>query len=187
MDTFAHGLWAGALAKGLNKRGEKHRRLNVWATALWGIFPDIFAFGLPFIFVVWSVVFGGASFADFGGHPPVAEPMSGDTLAVFQLSNAFYNVSHSLVVFAVVFFSVWVHFKEFRLELLGWFVHILIDIPTHTYAFFPTPVFWPIFDWKFDGFSWGQPWFMILNYTLLLLAYGFLLTKRTKLGIDKKA
>jgi len=186
MDIFSHGLWAGAAAKGLNKRGDGHRRLNVWATALWGVFPDLFAFGLPFIFIVWSVAFGGSSFSDFGGHSRIAEPMSADTLAVFQFSNALYNVSHSLIVFAAVFFSVWVHFKEFRLELLGWLVHILMDVPTHTYEFYPTPVFWPLFDWKFDGFSWGQPWFMVLNFTLLIIVYGVLLTKRGKGEIDKK-
>lgn len=177
MDTFSHGLWAGALAKGLNKRKGK-RHVNVWATALWGIFPDIFAFGIPMFIIFWSVAFNGGHFADFGGRPPMVEPTGGDSLLVYQLSHVLYNMSHSLIVFGAVFFAVWVHFKQVRLELLGWLLHILMDIPTHSYAFFPTPVFWPLLDWKFDGFSWGQPWFMVFNYSLLLLAYALLSRKR---------
>ena len=185
MDTFSHGLWAGALAKGLNQR-EGKRHVNVWATALWGVFPDIFAFGIPFVWILWSVVFGDASFSDFGGRPRLSEPTSGGAVVLYQFSHVLYNMSHSLIVFAGVFFAVWVHFKQARLELLGWLLHILMDVPTHTYAFFPTPVFWPILDWKFDGFSWSQPWFMVLNYSLLLLAYALLMKRGESKKFDKK-
>lgn len=180
MDTFSHGLWAGVLAKGINKAQDK-RRINIWATMLWGVFPDIFAFGFTFAWVIWSVAFDGHSFSDFGGQPAVVEPTSGDSVWLFQLSHVLYNVSHSLVIFSVVFFAVWAYFKQARLELLGWFLHIIMDVPTHTYAFFPTPVFWPIVDWKFDGMQWGQWWFILLNYTLLLFAYALLhVRRRTK-------
>jgi len=178
MDIFSHGLWAGAAAKALNKR-EGKPRINVWAMALWGAFPDLFAFGVPFVWIVWSVAFGGHQFSDFGGRPPIAEPTNPDTQWLFQLSHMLYNVSHSLFIFAVVFFVVWFLFKRARLELLGWLLHIIMDVPTHTYAFYPTPVFWPLFDWKFNGFSWGQPWFLVLNYSLLLLAYTLLSRRRS--------
>ncbi|MFZ2831983.1 MAG: hypothetical protein WAZ40_02425 [Minisyncoccia bacterium] len=177
MDIFAHALWAGAGAKGLNKRAGK-RRVNVWAMALWGVFPDLFAFSIPFIWIMGSIVFGGHHFADFGGRPPIAEPTNPDALALSNLSHVLYNVSHSLIIFSAVFIAVWVYFKQVRLELIGWLMHILMDVPTHTYAFFPTPVFWPIFDWKFNGISWGVTWFMVLNYSCLLLAYALLARKR---------
>lgn len=182
MDIFSHGLWAGVAAKGANKAQGK-RRINVWAAMLWGVFPDLFAFAIPFIFIVWSVAFGGHSFRDFGGQPAIAEPTSPDTQWLFQLSHVLYNVSHSLIIFAIVFFAVWIYFKQARLELLGWLLHIIMDVPTHTYAFFPTPVFWPLFGWKFNGIAWAQPWFLVLDYSLLLLAYA-LLSRRHK--IDKK-
>lgn len=177
MDIFSHGLWAGAAAKALNKR-EGKRHVNVWAMALWGIFPDLFAFAIPFVWIVWSVAFGGHQFGDFGGRPPIAEPTGGDSLWMFQLSHHLYNISHSIFIFAIVFLGVWAYFKQVRIELLGWLIHILMDVPTHSYAFFPTPIFWPFFGWEFDGISWGQPWFMVLNYSLILLAYVLLARKK---------
>lgn len=185
MDIFSHGLWAGVAGRAINK-SQKERRVNVWAMALWGMFPDLFAFAIPFIFIVWSVAFGGHSFGDFGGQPAIAEPTNPNAIWLFKLSHVLYNVSHSLIIFAIVFFAVWAYFKQARLELLGWLLHIIVDVPTHTYAFFPTPVFWPIFDWKFNGFSWGQPWFLVLDYSLLLLAYTFLSRRKNAKVFDKK-
>lgn len=179
MDVFSHGLWAGVAAKGVNKV-QKRRRVNIWAAVLWGAFPDLFAFTIPFIWIFWGVAFGGHSFADFGGRPPIAEPTSPDTRWLFQLSHVLYNMSHSVVIFAIVFFVVWVYFRQVRVELLGWLLHILMDVPTHTYAFFPTPVLWPIADWKFNGIHWGQWWFIVLNYSLLLLAYALLHQRHTR-------
>lgn len=184
MDIFSHGLWAGVAAKAVNK-AQKTRRVNVWAAMLWGVFPDLFAFTIPFGWIVWHVAFEGYSFADFGGRVATATPTNPDAQWLFQLSHVLYNVSHSLIIFAVVFFAVWVYFKQARLELLGWLLHIIMDVPTHTYAFFPTPVFWPLFGWKFNGISWAQPWFLVLDYSLLLFAYlwvrgAFRLTKKTK-------
>lgn len=177
MDTFSHGLWAGALAKGLNRRKGK-RHVNVWATALWGVFPDLLAFTIPFVWLMWGLVFGGLDLAQFSGHrPPLAEPAGQNSQWIFSLTSVLYNLGHSLIIFAGVFFTVWALFRRAPLELLGWLLHIIMDVPTHTYAFYPTPVFWPLLDWKFDGFSWGQPWFMILNYSLLLLAYALMSRK----------
>jgi hypothetical protein len=58
--------------------------------------------------------------------------------------------------------------------MLGWLVHILIDIPTHSYQFYPTPFLWPLSSWKFNGISWGQKWFMIANYSTIVIAYAAL-------------
>lgn len=178
MDIFSHGLWAGAAAKALNKRAGKPR-INVWVMALWGMFPDLLAFTIPFVWLIWGLIFGGLDFSQFSGHrPPLAEPAGTAASNIFALTSVLYNVGHSFIIFSVVFFAVWFLFKGPRLELLGWLLHIIMDVPTHTYAFYPTPVFWPLFDWKFNGFSWGQPWFMVLNYSLLLLAYTLLARKR---------
>lgn len=186
MDIFSHGLWAAAAAKGVNQAQDK-RRLNVWAAALWGVFPDLFAFSIPFIWLMWSLASGDTSFANFhGGRPPIDEPTGSNGVWVFQLSHALYNVSHSLIIFSVVFFGVWAYFKQARLELIGWLLHIIADVPTHTYAFFPTPVFWPLLDWKFNGFSWGQPWFLLLDYSLLLLAFAFLWKRQIRIKINNE-
>jgi hypothetical protein len=184
MDIFAHGLWAGAGAKALNKR-KNARKVNIWAMVLWGMFPDLFAFTIPFIWLLGGFVFGGFHLSQFSAyHPHVAEPTNASFFWPLQISNSLYNISHSLIIFSIVFLGVWAYFKQARLELLGWLLHILMDVPTHTYAFFPTPIFWPLFGWKFNGISWAVPWFMVLNYSLILLVYALLSRKKK---IDNKA
>jgi hypothetical protein len=57
------------------------------------------------------------------------------------------------------------------IEMLGWALHILIDIPTHSLRFFATPFLWPLSDYRFNGISWGNRWFMLANYTALAIVY----------------
>lgn len=167
MDIFAHGLWAGASYKALQRNSK--RPINVWMATFWGVIPDFFAFSLPFAFMLWSVVFGGMSLGDFRGHTRI-EPVA-HQFPLYDLTNSLYNLSHSLIIFFIVFGLVWAIRKIPLWELGGWFIHILIDIPTHSYQFFPTPFLWPLSNLKINGFSWGTPWFMILNYGSLAALY----------------
>ena len=50
---------------------------------------------------------------------------------------------------------------------LPWYSNILLDIPTHTLQFFPTPVFHPISDYGFDGTRWSDPVILVPNVILL--------------------
>jgi hypothetical protein len=60
--------------------------------------------------------------------------------------------------------------KKGPLISLGWALHILIDIPSHAATFYPTPFLFPISNYRFThGISWSNKWFMIINYSLLLL------------------
>jgi len=196
MDIFSHGLWAGAAAKAVNKKRES--KLKVWRAIAWGMFPDLFAFTPAFIGLFWLLATGQMSLADLPGRHGAGEPATGNSLPAFQLASHLYNFSHSIFVFAIVFCIVW--FVRSRLarrvngdlpsrslgeggpvwEMGGWLLHIIMDIPTHSYAFFPTPVFWPLFGWKFNGFSWATPWFLILDYGLLFLVYWLLREKKIK-------
>ena len=157
MDIFAHGLWAAAMATGA-KRIPGVRIRTGW-TALSGVFPDLFAFSLPAIQEFYLRFTGTASF-DHRGAPHHAE-------WVWQL----YQFSHSLLVFALVFSLVSLLARRPVLELLGWLLHILIDIPSHSLRFFPTPFLWPVSSYQFDGISWANRWFMLSNYSALALAY----------------
>ena len=183
MDIFSHGLWAGVAAKAVNKSsgiaGKIKRPLKVWHTVLWGVFPDLFAFALPFVWMFWNIIFGDLKFSDFP-RPETVEPAVRDTLPVFQIASGLYNISHSLIVFVLVFALIWFFLRRIPWEMSGWFLHVLIDIPTHSYKFYPTPFLWPISEWKFDGFSWGVPWFIILNYSAIILAYWFLRRRKSK-------
>ena len=103
MDIFSHGLWTGAAAKGLNRKIKKP--LNFWAAVWWGVFPDLFAFTIPFLGLFW-IGFHGVNLADIPG-PSAAEPPPQDTLWIFRLATSLYNVSHSAVIFLLVFAIVW--------------------------------------------------------------------------------
>jgi hypothetical protein len=164
MDIFAHALWTNALAR-LAKRkaakAEKYRRylLSIgWAT-FWGVFPDLFAFTVPFVIGIFGWISGNGFIY---GRDSIAS----------GLAPSLYNYSHSLVIWAVVFMVAWIISKRPRWELLGWALHILIDVPTHAANFYATPVLFPISNWKFlYGISWATPWFMIVNYSALFVTW----------------
>ena len=180
MDIFAHGLWAGAAYKAVNKKAKKP--LNVWLAGFWGIFPDLFAFTIGFTWLFGSIIFGDMSFADLP-RPEAVEPAPQDTLPIFRLTSLLYSMSHSAIVFLIVFGVVFLILRRPLWELGGWFIHILLDIPTHSYQFYPTPFLWPLSGWKFDGFSWGTWWFLIPNYIAIILVYLFLRKKKKTVAL----
>jgi len=153
MDFFAHGLWAGAIF---------NRSRHIWRAVFFGIMPDLFSFGiLTFIFFFTN----GFNRPDFSKTEPP------DPSLVPQYVHGLYNITHSLVVFFLVFILVSWLSKRFFWSMTAWALHILIDIPTHSYNFFPTPFLWPISSYKVDGISWGTPWFMVVNYSAIVITY----------------
>jgi hypothetical protein len=176
MDLLSHGLWAGAASKGVNLK--KPLQLNYWWAFWWGIFPDAFAFLVPTAWM-WIERMQGTPAYNWRERA-IAEPPADGGYPPIMLAESLYNLSHSIVIFAAVAGIIWFIRKRPPYILLGWPLHILADIPTHTYQFFPTPVFWPISSWKFSGFQWSTPWFMALNYGLLFLVYVYLWYRRKK-------
>jgi hypothetical protein len=154
VDIFAHGLWASAAARGTNRK--IRRRIRAGWAAFFGVFPDFFAFTIPFVTMLIQRLSGTPA----AGHPPRLE-------LAWQL----YQISHSLFVFSAAFGLVWLIRRRPVLEMLGWPLHILIDIPSHTLRFFPTPFLWPVSSYHFDGISWGNRWFMLVNYSAILAVY----------------
>ncbi len=188
MDFFSHGLWAGAAYKALNKSFQKNQKpknnkpkkpLNVWLAAFLGMLPDLFSFAFLFIWLAWALTFGGFNFSDLP-HPNNMEPAPHDTLTIFRLTSFLYEMSHSLIIFILVFGLIFLILKRPVWEMGGWLLHILIDIPTHSYQFYPTPFLWPISDWKFNGLSWATSWFLIINYAVIIIVYILLRNKDKK-------
>ncbi len=182
MDIFAHTLWTNAAARGANKLAEKKNKnfhLNVAWAAFWGVFPDLFAFSIPFAVRIISLLTGSTALSNFLQRPPVAEEGLHNSFTGFDLAHNLYQYSHSLVIWAVVFLIVWAFYKRPRYELLGWALHILIDIPSHALAFYPTPFLFPISDYRFPyGISWSNQWYMIINYSALVLVWGGIMWKK---------
>ena len=157
MDIVSHGLW-GALAFG------RKSRASFWLAFAIGLAPDLFSFGILWV----AAVLGLSPQPDFShGTPPES--------TIPPYVHHLYNVTHSFVLFLAVFALLWVLTKKPVWELGAWGLHVLVDIPTHSFAFFPTPFLWPLFDWKFDGWQWNQSAILIPNFTVLFLCYGWFL------------
>ena len=145
MDVLAHFLWINALF---------YKRKKAWLAGLFGVLPDVISFG-PFIILYFFM--DGVRF----GKPDYF-PNS------LQL---IYNLSHSLVIFTIVIFGIYFLTKKIYWYLFGWGLHILMDIPTHARDFFPTKFLYPLSNITFDGYSWGQKDFLIVNWSLLAVVY----------------
>ena len=153
MDIISHGLWGGLVA------GRKSKKI-FWTAFAIGLAPDLFSFGILF----GARILGLASGPDWGNGPP-------DPASIPQFVDVLYNITHSLVIFALVFGLVWFIRKKPFIPLFAWAIHILVDIFTHSTAFFPTPFLWPVSDFVINGMNWGQP--IIFFPNLALLAVGF--------------
>jgi len=173
MDVIAHGLWGGIIAKTANKHKLTKKPVKISWFIFWSILPDIFTFTFLVAWFLGSILLGFGTLANLP-HFQVSEPMPQDTYFVVQLTHWLYNFSHSLIIFLVVFAVVSLRKKGFAWVITGWLFHILIDIPTHSYKFFPTPFLWPLSNWKFDGISWSSPWFEVVNYLLIVVVYFWL-------------
>ncbi len=149
MDILSHGLWGGLL---LGKKSKK----DFWMAFAFGVGPDLFSFG---IFSALTIL-GLASGLDWSAGPP-------NPLLIPQYIFQLYNITHSLVVFGVVFGAVWLICKKPYWPMLAWLFHILLDVPTHTTNFFPTPFLWPFFEYRFNGISWSHPIIFFPNWIAL--------------------
>ncbi len=151
MDIFAHFLWTFALF---------FKRKDRWLAGLFGILPDVASFGPHFIlsFVAGTTIFGRPELSTIPG-------------SVFIL----YNLTHSLVVFALAVLIIYFITKKIYWFITGWGLHVLIDIPTHTKDFFPTPFLYPFPQPFINGIRWSDSTFMKINYGLLVIVYGILI------------
>lgn len=155
MDIVSHGLWGGIA---FGRRNWK----SFWLSFFFGIAPDLFSFGI-FTVGVWTGVAHGL---DWSSGPP-------DPRLVPSYVHSLYNVTHSLIIFLLVFGTVWLVRKKPLYELSAWGLHILVDIPTHSNAFFPTPFLWPVSSFHVSGIPWGHPSIFIPNVVLLLVLYSW--------------
>ena len=144
MDTFAHAFWSYIIF---------HQSEYVWLAVLFGVLPDLLS---------WTVFMFYPKKKGFNWKKPNFNLVP---KWVFTL----YGITHSFFVMAAVFLVVLLIFKTIPIYLFAWTIHVLIDIPTHTRDFLPTPFLWPFSKYAFPGISWGTKRFMIINYSLILL------------------
>ena len=160
MDFISHALWGGI------SLGRKNRRAYLLAVGI-SLLPDILTEGLFSILYLLNI--GGMPGWE-NGHPNITDyPLWAQYL---------YDITHSFVIFALIFALFWIIIKRPLWVLAAWGLHILIDIPMHTLALFPTPFLWPISDIRINGLDWSNPFILATNIILLATAYFFWLSRK---------
>lgn len=168
MDIISHGLYRWAVFG--NKK-------EFWLSIEFWILPDFLTFWLPFAINIITMLSGGSGsiFGQAGHHNIDAKYI-----------DAIYNITHSLIIRGSVFWALWRIYKKPMKASFARLLHMLIDIPTHSLAFFATPFLWPIFNYKFDGIPRSNKIIFIPNIILLIILYSiytykkFHKTKKTK-------
>ena len=160
MDTLSHALYG----KGLF--GYKKYR---WYSFFFGVIPDIFSFGIYFVYLFL--------FSDFKFGRPTIDELP---FWVYDL----YDISHSMVTASIFILIAYKINKDFAWPMLAWPMHIIVDFFTHSIDVFPTPIFWPISDFRFDGIPWSSPYILGINFILIFLI--FIYRWRTKPKINNE-
>jgi hypothetical protein len=174
MDILSHGLWAGAGAMLLERKVPIDRTTR-WGIVATAVAPDIVPL-LPLL--AWALA--TAAPLETAYLYTVATPATEPALphALTLVIHHLHCSAHSAVVAAAATACAWIVLRCFPMALLGWWSHVLLDIPTHSADYYPVSVFYPLADIGVDGIAWTQPWFLAANYTLLALAYMLLLRHR---------
>ena len=149
MDTISHALWG----KGLFGY-RKYRYLSF----VFGAIPDLLSFGIYFLF---NLILNPSTIKF--GKPNLSEIPEW----VFSL----YNFSHSLIISIIFILIVYKINREISFTMLAWPFHILLDFFTHSIDFFPTPILWPISNYRFDGIPWSNSYIMITNNVCIFLIF----------------
>tara|TARA_B100000131_G_C18114465_1_gene610780 strand:+ start:1546 stop:2010 length:465 start_codon:yes stop_codon:yes gene_type:complete len=149
MDTISHALWG----KGLFGY-RKYRYLSF----VFGAIPDLLSFGIYFLF---NLILNPSTIKF--GKPNLSEIPEW----VFSL----YNFSHSLIISIIFILIVYKINREISFTMLAWPFHILLDFFTHSIDFFPTPILWPISNYRFDGIPWSNSYIMITNIVCIFLIF----------------
>lgn len=174
MDIFAHALWVGAGVTYLKQKKKLSNRTRWWTIAF-SVAPDIPLFIPVFL---WALSPSGSfkAFFDYiiatpGREPPIPS-------AVILISNHLHCIMHSVVIAAAVTLVAFAFLKMFLFPLVGWWIHIVIDIFTHSKEYYAVPIFYPFSEKAFDGIAWIDPKFFIVNYVLIAFAYILLFSFR---------
>ena len=149
MDTISHALWG---------KGLFGYRKYKWFSFLFGAIPDLLSFGLLFLFNVitnpYSMKFGKPELADIPSW-------------VFSA----YNFSHSLIISIIFILIIYKFNKDFCFPMLAWPFHILLDFFTHSIQYFPTPILWPLSDYRFNGIPWSNSYIMFGNIICIFMIF----------------
>lgn len=176
MDIVAHTLWAGAGAALIHRRRPLSRG-TVIAELVLAALPDV----LHLLPIAGWWLLGDGSFAALRGYAvavPGQEP--GLPPSIQFWSHHLRCVMHSAPIAAAVSLMVSVACPEYWMPLFGWWLHIVIDVFTHSADYYAVPVLYRFTYRGFDGIAWTTPWFMVLNYAALAAVGAWLVLGMTR-------
>lgn len=151
MDVLAHFLWSSAVF---------FRYKWCWWAGVVGMLPDLLSMGI--LTIVRAIQFFFEDWAYILGPVP-------------QWLNYLYNFTHSIVIWVLLFWIIWLWVQKPPYIMFAWLLHIVIDIFTHAPGHFPTPILWPFSTWYYAyGVRWVTPLFMVINYSALAVLYGII-------------
>lgn len=150
MDYFAHGFWSYIFF---------HWTKKPWLAIIFGLLPDTASW---FIYLLYSLITSSG-----GGRPILSE--------IPDWVWTLYGISHSIIIAGLVLLLLYFCIGRIPWYVFAWPIAILMDIPTHTREFLPTPFLWPVSEWHFPGISWGTTTFMLVNYSLIFLCLTYIL------------
>jgi hypothetical protein len=182
VDVISHGLWATALGETLRRRGLASK-WQVAGAAAFGLMPDLVAL-IPVS--VWAI--GSESATEAIRAYIFAQPGTEPVMAPWAqlLEHNIHCSAHSVVVLALITLLSFWKFRRLLIPLAGWWLHVVLDIPTHSREYYAVTIFYPISTWSFDGIAWTDPGVLVTNYMALAVTYAWLFATRPR-GIRKPA
>jgi hypothetical protein len=163
MDIIAHTLWAGVGVALLRRRRPVPLRTAA-ATVCLAALPDVLHL-LPIV-AWWVFGTGGLNVVlSYAVAVPGQEP--GLPEMVKLVSHHLHCIMHSAIVAGAVTLLLYALRRSLWIPLLGWWLHIVIDVFTHSADYYAVPVLYPLSDFAFDGVAWNEPWMLVLNYAAL--------------------
>jgi hypothetical protein len=103
------------------------------------------------------------------------------------LFDSIYKLTHSLVIFAIVIGLIYLMTKKFYWISLAWPLHIVIDMFTHTFEYYPTPYLYPLSSPFIFAVDYRGMAFNVINYLLIFLVFGVLIYLMRKETSIRKA
>jgi len=149
VDFFSHLAWAYLLLF--------HGRPDLLAGLFFGVFPDL-------IFVGAALLMSINMFAR-------SREISRQRL--FPVVRRVYAVSHSLITVAVFGIITAIVTGGFYFPILGWLLHILLDIYTHKGS--PVEPQFPLYPLTYPAIKgyiwWRNPYFLVVNWAAIIALY----------------
>jgi len=169
MDIISHGL-VGKFFQLISTTRNKKEKMTIVSFA---ILPDIPIF---FIYILLGIE----------KERPFWIPHNSDWIGLrdaHPIWSACWELPHSALFLMLVIIPFVLYFKLHKVCIISYFLHIVLDIFTHT-GEWAIKIFYP-FDFMVNGFTEAWAWpiqYMILSWTLLIvsmLTYKLIVKKRT--------